>query len=229
MYSRASHKNDGWRLCLTLINGFCGDSGGSLLLAFFLKWSMRAFISPGRRRSLIHFSDSLISISKSRSITFFPRSNWIMIACRLSIGHPIHLLPVTFLGFRQNGICTDRRIIIMPPMIVGLRWIESSLSCGWTWTSRVVSIVILIIKWPVEIKSSSNWRQMVILLLRTEPIKNLLLALSQAYQKPLAETINAGLAEGFCSFGYYTKLLGSQTHQNRSQILARHTLDSRRN
>lgn len=214
MYSRASQKND-----------------GSLLLAFFLKWSMRAFISPGRRRSLIHFSDSLISISKSRSITFFPQSNSIMIACRWPIGHPIHLLPVTFLGFRQNGICTGRRIVIMPPMIVCLRWFESSLSYWWTWTSRVVSIVIFIIKWPVEIKSSSNWRQMVILLLRTEPIKNLLLALSQAYQKPFAfvETINAGSAEGFCFFGYYTKLLGSQTHQNRSQILARHTLDSRRN
>lgn len=79
MYSKASPRNDGWRFCQTLINGSCGGNGGSLLLVFFRKCSRQAFISPGRRISLIHFSDSSIMVSKLWLITFFPWSNSAMI------------------------------------------------------------------------------------------------------------------------------------------------------
>lgn len=78
-------------------------------------------------------------------------------------------------------------------MVTWFRWFESSLSRGWTWTSRIVYILILIIKWPVEIKSSSRQRRFAILCLRAESIENPLLVLLKTKRRlGLCQNIGTG-------------------------------------
>lgn len=67
----------------------------------------------------------------------------------------------------------------MPMVVMGFRWFESLLSRGWTQTPKFVGIIIFIIKWPLEIKSPSNWIRFVILCLGVKSIENSLLALPQ--------------------------------------------------
>ena len=80
MYCKASPTNGGCRLHRTLINGSSMGSGGSLSSASFIKCSSRAFISPGRIRSLICFSASSNVVIKAWSTGCLPCANSLMIA-----------------------------------------------------------------------------------------------------------------------------------------------------
>lgn len=76
MYSKASPRNGGCKFHLTLTSGSCTSNRGRLFSASFLKYSRRAFISPGRWRSLIRFSDSSIVVSISCSPEDVVRRHW---------------------------------------------------------------------------------------------------------------------------------------------------------